>query len=205
MLADVALDIAAERGIKATTTRAVAKGSGWSTGVLNYYFRSRKDLLLGTLRRAAEIQGRMFKKIRLDKHMDPVERIQSLVESVLPLDNRRLALTRIFLVFYAEAVSDSTTRDEISGYLQNWRRVVERAIREAQASNQIDSELDPVRLAIELVALSDGLAMHAILDPEISDWVREHGVGSELFDRPRDFQHSRDGSAHPHAGPHKPS
>lgn len=181
-LADAALDIAAEHGIKAVTTRAVAERSGWSTGVLNHYFRSHRDLLLGALRRAAEIQGRMFKELRLDERVDPLSRLRLLVETILPLDDRRVAMTRIFLVFYAEAAADPVAREEIVDYLHNWRRVVERVIVEAQATGQIDPVLDAAQLATELVALSDGLAMHAMLDPDVLDRICAGGVELQLFE-----------------------
>ncbi len=180
-LADAALDIAAEQGIKAVTTRAVAERSGWSTGVLNHYFRSHRDLLLGALRRAAEVQGRMFKELRLDERVDPLSRLRLLVETILPLDDRRIAMTRIFLVFYAEAAADPAAREEIVDYLHNWRRVVERVIVEAQATGQIDPSLDTALLATAIVALSDGLAMPAMLDPHVLDRIRAGGVELQLF------------------------
>lgn len=166
-LADAALSLIAEEGIKAVTTRAVAERSGWSTGVINHYFTSRHDLLVGALRRAAEIQGRMFRELRLDATTDPMQRLGRLIESILPLDDRRVAMTRIFLVFYAEAGANVEAREEVIDYLHNWRRVVARIVIEAQAAGQIPAELDPMHLSTELVGLADGIAMHAMLDPEI--------------------------------------
>lgn len=181
-LADAVLDLTAEQGIKAVTIRAVAERSGWSPGVLNHYFRSHRDLLLGALRRAAEIQGRMFKELRLDQRLDPMSRLRLLVETIMPLDDRRVAMTRIFLVFYAEAAADPVAREEIVDYLHNWRRVVERVIVEAQSTDQIDPALDPAQLATELVAFSDGLAMHAMLDPDVLSQISAEGVSLQLFD-----------------------
>ncbi|MQA06504.1 MAG: TetR family transcriptional regulator [Streptosporangiales bacterium] len=168
-LADAALDVIAHQGIKAVTLRAVARAAGWSTGVLNHYYESHHALLVGALRRAAEIQGRMFKEIRGDAAMDPMSRLHKLIESVLPLDDRRVAMTRIFLVFSAEAAATPEAREEVADYLHNWRRVVRRVIAEAQEAGQLPAELDAGALAAELVALSDGLAMHAMLDEDVLD------------------------------------
>ncbi|MDF5758307.1 TetR/AcrR family transcriptional regulator [Spongiactinospora sp. TRM90649] len=166
-LADAALDVIARDGIRAVTLRTVAEAAGWSTGVLNHYFKSHNDLLVGALRRAAEIQGRMFRQLRNDLSTDPMQRLRQLVESVLPLDARRVAMTRIFLVFYAEAAASPEAREEVADYLHNWRRVLERVITEAQEAGQLPAHLDPAALAVELVALSDGLAVHAILDGQV--------------------------------------
>lgn len=172
-LADAVLDVIARDGIKAVTLREVAKAAGWSTGVLNHYYDSHHDLLVGGLRRAAEIQGRKFKELRGDSSLDPMQRLHRLVESVLPLDARRVAMTRIFLVFSAEAAASEQAREEVADYLHNWRRVVQRVIVEAQQAGQISPELDPVALAAELVALSDGLAMHAILDDRLLEQLAD--------------------------------
>lgn len=166
-LADAALDIVAEQGIKAVTVKAVAERSGWSTGVINHYFRSHHDLLVGALRRAAEIQGRQFRELRLDPEADPLTRLSLLFESILPLDARRIAMTRIFLVFYAEAAANPDAREEVIDYLHNWRRVVERILAEAQADGSLPAGLDTRREAVALVALADGLSIHTMLDPEL--------------------------------------
>lgn len=181
-LADATLAIIAEGGITAVTTRAVAERSGWSTGVINHYFNSRHDLLVGSLQRAAEVQGRTLRRLRLASTLDPMERLTSLIESILPLDDRRVAMTRIFLVFYAEAGADPAARVEIADYLHNWRRVVERITAAAQDRGEIDSNLDPAKLAIELVGLADGLAIHAILDDDVLAPLKASGLRLELLD-----------------------
>ncbi|TDD34110.1 TetR/AcrR family transcriptional regulator [Saccharopolyspora elongata] len=174
-LADAALDIIAKDGIKALTLRAVAEAAGWSTGVVNHYFSSHHDLLVGALRGAAETQGRMFKQLRHDASLTPLERLGQLIESVLPLDDRRIAMTRIFLVFYAEAAANPAAREEIVDYLANWRRVVRRVVAECQEAGQVPADADTTKLAAELVALSDGLAMHAMLDEQVLDGVTADG------------------------------
>lgn len=166
-LADATLGLIASRGIKAVTTRSVAAESGWSTGVISHYFGSQHDLLVGALSRAAEIQGRTYKRLRNEYAHDPLECLRRLTESVLPLDSRRLAMNRIFVVFYAEAAANPDAREEVVDYLANWRRVLERVIRSAQESGQIPVDLDSEQLAVELVALADGLAIHTTLDSDL--------------------------------------
>ena len=56
-ICDVLLDVVAEAGVTAATIREIAERSGWSTGVIGHYFKNRQDLLLGGLRRAAELIG----------------------------------------------------------------------------------------------------------------------------------------------------
>ncbi|MET4431427.1 MULTISPECIES: TetR/AcrR family transcriptional regulator [unclassified Mycolicibacterium] len=166
-LADAVLRVIATRGdTAAVTNKDVAKEAGCSTGLLAHYFSNQHDLLIAALRRAAHLQGKILKRLESEPAADELQRLQRVLESVLPLDDERLALNRIFLYFYAEAVADDVTRREVAGYLANWRRTVRRMVVDAQATGSLP-EIDPDQLAVHLVGLSDGVALHAMLDPEV--------------------------------------
>lgn len=166
-LADAALSLIAKHGMRGVTTRAVAEEAGWSTGVLTHYSKSLSELLLAALRRAAELQGRIFREMRAEKDLDAVQRLALIVDSVLPLDDRRMAMNRIFSVYYAEVGVNEATRDEVIDYLDQWRRLVERIVRSGQEDGSIASTRSPAQLAVDIVALADGLSIHASIDPRI--------------------------------------
>jgi AcrR family transcriptional regulator len=161
-LADAVLTLVARVGVNGVTVRSVAEEAGWSTGVLTHYYGSRAGLLLAALRRAAAVTRRDYQQGPLTE----------LLEGVLPLDERRLALNRIFLFFYAEAATDEEIRREIAGYLANWRADVEAAVRHAQAHGALDAARDPREVAALLVALADAVSMHAIFDPAVMEQLR---------------------------------
>lgn len=165
MLADAALALLARDGVSAVTTRGVADESGWSTGVLNHYFDSRHDLLLAALRRAGDIQGEQYRAILDDADVPALEKLYTITASVLPLDKRRLAMTRIYLFFYAEGAAEEAARTEITGFLARWRSVVRDCVVAAQGQGSVSADLDPDAVTVQLVALTDGLAMQSILDP----------------------------------------
>ena len=96
-ICDVLLDIVAESGMAGVTIRAVAERSGWSTGVIGHYFHGRQDLLLGGLRRAAEILAEH--NTRVLTTLDGLQALEQILEGSVPLDSRRLALSRIFYFF----------------------------------------------------------------------------------------------------------
>lgn len=171
-LCDVLLDIVAEVGIAGATIRAVADRSGWSTGVIGHYFRDRKDLLLGGMRRAAEIAAEYAKNV-LSSNIGGLQAIELLLENLIPIDRRRLALNRIFLFFYAEALRDDELRLEIESYLLDWRKAVARSIQRAQEGGDLPKDLDPKQVAQDLVGMADGLSVHAMFDPDIMARVRE--------------------------------
>lgn len=171
-ICDVLLDIVAEVGIAGATIRTVADRSGWSTGVIGHYFRDRRDLLLGGMRRAAEIAAEYATNV-LSSNLGGLQAIELLLENLMFIDRRRLALNRIFLFFYAEALRDDDLRVELESYLLDWRKAVARAIHRAQDSGDLPKDLDPKQVAQDLVGMTDGLSVHAMLDPEIMTRVRE--------------------------------
>lgn len=171
-ICDVLLDIVAEVGIAGATIRTVADRSGWSTGVIGHYFRDRRDLLLGGMRRAAEIAAEYATNV-LSSNLGGLQAIELLLENLMFIDRRRLALNRIFLFFYAEALREDELRVELESYLLDWRKAVARAIHRAQDSGDLPKDLDAKQVAQDLVGMTDGLSVHAMLDPEIMTRVRE--------------------------------
>lgn len=165
-LADAVLRVIARRGgVAGVTNREVAAESGWSTGILAHYFKSQHDLLVAALRRAAELQGNVFRELSRSEGSS-LDKLERLLESVLPLDPERLALTRIFLYFYAEGAANEVTRAEAADYLAAWRRVVRRHVVAAQRENLLPPG-NPDLLTIHLVGLADGVATHALLDSQV--------------------------------------
>ena len=169
-IADAVLAVVADQGVTGATFRAVADESSWSTGVLSHYFRNRDDMLLAALRRAGELAALAQRGI--SSSMTGRDAVRAILEEELPLDSRRLALTRIFVFFYAEAAADESIRAEINGYLSRWRKQTEVAVRAAQECGEISADFDAAQLAARLVALTDGLSIHAIFDRPLLDELR---------------------------------
>lgn len=166
-IADAALRLVAQGGTNAVTTRNAAEEAGWSAGTVNHYFDSRDHLLLGALRRAAQLQGQELKRIQREGDLCPLDRLRWMIESNLPLDERRVALQKIFLEYYANANGRTETHEEVSQYLRNWRRMASRIIQSCVDDGSITSSRDVDALAVEVVAFTDGLAIHALLDAEV--------------------------------------
>jgi AcrR family transcriptional regulator len=170
-ICDVLLDVVAESGMTGATIRAVAERSGWSTGVIGHYFHGRQDLLLGGLRRAAEILAEH--NTRVLTTLDGLQALEQILEGSVPLDGRRLALSRIFFFFFVEAMTDQELRQEVETYLVGWRKSVARALRRAQENGDIPANIDRREIAKDLVGLVDGLSMHALLDEDVMARLRE--------------------------------
>ncbi|WP_370185066.1 TetR/AcrR family transcriptional regulator [Rhodococcus wratislaviensis] len=180
-ITDATLAIIARDGIRAIKTRTVAEESGWSTGSLAHYFGSSRELLLGSMRRATEVQGRILRTYRDKSGLTPLEALYGIVESLLPFDDRRLALNRIFLAFCGEATADDKLNEEISEYFDNIRRFVRRAIVAAQDQGYVRGDIDADNATLHLCALIDGFTLHALFDPQImKDLQARAGLAQEM-------------------------
>lgn len=164
------LEIIADSGIAAATIREVADRSGWSTGVINHFFRNRQDLLFGGLRRAAEILGES--NIRA-LELGGLRAVEQLLENTFPIDATRLALCRIFFFFDVEAICHDGLREEMGSYVGKWQKAVARALRQAQENGDLPLTVDARQAAMDLCGLADGLSLHALLSPEVMVRLRE--------------------------------
>lgn len=164
-IADAALNLIAEAGIGAVTFRGLAAASGWSPGVLGHYFQDRHDILTAALDRAAELSADRQRAIA--ETMQGRQALEAVLEEELPIDSRRLALTRVFVFFYAEAATDDRTREMIDAHLRRWRRLTEAVVKEAQSLGDIDAHLSPPEVAADLVAFVDGLSIQALFNQNV--------------------------------------
>ena len=166
------LRVVVRDGLKGVTIRAVARESGWSTGVLNHYFENKRALLLAALREAATQADHNLQKT-LRSNRSSLETIRATLEEMLPLDQRRRAMCEVFAYFYGESASDPQMAEEMQTYYTNWRRVVRDAVIEGQADGTIRRELDPTLVSEMLVAMADGLGLQGIFDPAIQSPRRQ--------------------------------
>lgn len=166
-LADAVLALAARNGVGSVTTRAVAEEAGWSIGVLNHYFDSRHDLLHAGLMRASELQHAAYTAILGDADTSAMQKLHALTDAVLPLDERRLAMTRVFLFFYAEGTASESARVQIARLLARWRGLVRDTVAAAIADGDLPACQDIDSAVLHLTALTDGLSLEAVLDPDV--------------------------------------
>jgi AcrR family transcriptional regulator len=163
-IADGALKIIAEAGVTAVTFRNLATATGWPVGVLNHYFAHRRDLLMSALTRAAQLSGERQRAVTVS--LTGLEALVSVLDEELPKDRDRIAMSRIFLFFYAEAANDEEAREIVTMYLRRWRRRITLSVEEAQEAGEIDPDLDARDVAADLIAYNEGLGLHMLLDPD---------------------------------------
>jgi AcrR family transcriptional regulator len=153
----------AESGLHGATVRAVAAKAGVSTGILNYYFESREDLIEETLRDANEQVLKTISEatIRPD---NPLAKLQVLVNSALPLTPEDREINTFWVDYWAEAMHSKRLREAQMERNALWWASIEDTIREGQRGGVFRRDVDARAAARTISALIDGLTVHTMLD-----------------------------------------
>jgi len=156
--------VIARDGLEKATIRSLAKETGWSSGVLAHYFADKDDILASALRLALErIEERWDEKLA---GLTGLAALRELVLDNLPLDDDREQETRFLMNYWSRSIRQGPSEDE-----HTWRRgplLVDRLaalVAEGQEAGEVVGG-DPNDLAERLLALIDGLSLHALLDPQ---------------------------------------
>ena len=162
-IADAVLRLVARDGVRGASLRSVAAETGCSTGMINHYCGDKQALLLTALREATR---RVAERMTSIQHLESgTDRIRSLLEAGLPLDDERAANCRIFYHLAAEGFSDSQLASELANYYTWWRAYVRTAIEEAQEAGAFAS-FDAETLSESLVGLAEGLGIQGMFDSD---------------------------------------
>src|SRR3954452_3794237 len=120
-LLEAAVELIAEAGVSAVTVAATGVRAGYSRGIVNHHFGSRRALLDALAR---EMQGRFSAP---EAQGSGLARVLALVDAYLAGLGQRARDTQVFLVLWTEAIASDpdlrpvfAERDERSG--RAWRR-----------------------------------------------------------------------------------
>ena len=152
-------------GIDATTVREIAAESGYSTGSLAHYFRSKDDILRSALERADnDIRERLE---RMPPRVHVITRLRHALAQALPCDDRRAFELTLDVNFWARALNQPSLRALQHRDHDVWREVVMTLVTEAQAANAIDGSQSAADVTDIIVAFVDGLGLQGLVYPEL--------------------------------------
>lgn len=176
--------VIARDGLERATIRSIAKETGWSSGVLAHYFVDKDDILVSALRLAHErIEARWEEKL---EGLSGLAALRELVLDNLPLDDERELETRFLMNYWSRSMR---TAEGNGGAPDAWRHgphLVDRLtslVTEAQAAGELQTTDDPDDVAERLLALIDGLSLHALLDPRRITRKRQAALALQELDR----------------------
>jgi AcrR family transcriptional regulator len=160
-LLDALVKVVSAGGMAAVSVRAVAAAAGVSTAQVQYYFRTKDELIAAAYHHVAE---QMKRRVRaLDRSGTPRDAVRRALHVWLPLDETRARNARVWLTFAAAASVSEALRPlsaEWDGELKRW---VAGFLLAAQRGGDLADDLDPDLEAAVLLAVLDGLVVQALV------------------------------------------
>ncbi len=159
------MELAAERGWDAVTTRQIAERAAVNQALIHYHFGSKEGLLHAAFEFAlrdmfaAPMEALLTAPTFAEGVADLVRALQAMDPSHPEALFSMEALSR--------AVRDETIRRSMAALLDEFRTAVAARIEGAQRDGELRPELDPQGTATALAALFDGLGLHLLIDRSI--------------------------------------
>jgi DNA-binding transcriptional regulator YbjK len=151
LVADTALALLAERGMRGLTHRAVDEAAGLPQGSTSNVARTRQALLELAVRRHAEREARV---LALEEMPDPTGGPDALADALALAVHRSLTDGRDLLIARYELALEATRRPELRAFYDATGTVFQEQL--AALLGAVGSP-DPARHVLSLVAWSDGL------------------------------------------------
>jgi AcrR family transcriptional regulator len=170
---DALFRVVRREGVEQASLRNVADEAGLAIGSVRHYFDSHDDLLVFALR---ELEDRVEARLRAG-----VERIraagtaaertplvEALLGELLPLDADRRDESVIWLAFVTAARTRPSLRPSALRLHRGVRMIVGKVLGGAAAHDALPADLDLDVETERLAALLDGLAVNAVLQPDLT-------------------------------------
>jgi len=162
-LAEAAWRAIVKYGLDGTTTRLIARESGYSNGVLAHYFDSKDDILLEALRISHEGLDQRIREAVDDK--GGFDALRTFCIELLPISDLPVRETHLEMSMWSRALVNDELRSVQRAESARWRRLLERLIIDAQRSGEL-VKMPPRTIAVLISAVIDGLSIYALLYPD---------------------------------------
>jgi AcrR family transcriptional regulator len=164
-IAEALLRIAATRGLQAASMREVAAEAGVSLRLVQYYFSTKDQLLLGALPYLAE---RLSLRVRsrigaLGSPPTPRQVVEGTLFAVLPTDEESSQIRRTYDAFYALVLAEPRLAEQYEARDPDaLERLLAGQLDLAQRAGDVAAEHDPPQVAAGLLALTNGLGASVV-------------------------------------------
>jgi AcrR family transcriptional regulator len=165
---DAAARVFAERGYDTATLDDVAAAAGFSKGAVYSNFADKRDLFLSLM------QGRIAERIERvgrggDRLAGAEERLADAGGQLEGLIETEADWHLLFIEFWTRAVRDPELRAALVAQRRPMREALARFLEEQASALRRELPIPAERLAVIVLALSNGLAIEALADPEAVD------------------------------------
>jgi AcrR family transcriptional regulator len=168
---DAVFRVICRDGLEGASLRRIADEAGLAIGSVRHYFASHTELTVFAL---AALRKRMTGRIL--GHLDrlagpdpaaPREVAEAVLAEFLPLNEDRRQETVVWLAFVTAARTRPELHEQATHLHEGTRTVVRRVLDRAASLGRVPPDFDPGLETERLAALLDGLAMSAVLHPDL--------------------------------------
>jgi TetR/AcrR family transcriptional regulator, transcriptional repressor of bet genes len=167
-LIEATIDTVARKGFAGLTLADVADAAKLSRGIVNFYFRSKEELLAETLRYMTQEYGKAWREATAHAASDPVTRLRVMIDGDFGPQTGSRKHVAVWYAFWGEArwrPEYLRICQEVSTlYFVETRSLVE-AIANAGGYGRLDTGL----IARGLNAMIDGLWLDLLIEPKDVD------------------------------------
>jgi AcrR family transcriptional regulator len=153
--------VIAVSGFRSLRLSDVAKRAGVSSGMIHYYFDTKRDLLKAAFERYYERSTQRRQWI-METGKGPLELLKLIVESYLPIEDETLEGWHVWSELWVEGLQEPDLQQLNEDFYGQWRRSVADIIRDGQDAGLI-RDGSAIELANMLIAMIDGLAVQVLL------------------------------------------
>jgi AcrR family transcriptional regulator len=171
-IAVAAVELVAELGWDAVTTRAVATRAGVNPALVHYHFGSMDALLRGAVVSAMDEEVGQAARPFVEAP-SLAAGLAGAADAVGAFDPQTPA-ANLLMEAMVRAMRDPELAEVIVGSLREFRGLVAERVRIATAAGESPAELPPIATGVLVAAALDGLLLHRIIDPSTDvDGFRE--------------------------------
>jgi AcrR family transcriptional regulator len=153
------------KGFHNTTMQDIFTAAKLSPGAIYNYFASKEDLVIATVKDSDTF---VLPQLASLSSENPEKTLHNLVDFWVSLLNKLPnELNRLHMDYYSEATNNEAIRQALLESQANIYHSLVKVFRPDQKADAINSELDPLSLALVMIAMFSGLRMHKLVDSDI--------------------------------------
>jgi AcrR family transcriptional regulator len=165
-VADAAIRTIMNGGMARCTLKDVAAEGGWSTGVVQHYFRTKRDLILAAVERLASQNDVTLEQCSRAFPERALSALHAYCSAVISNEEPKSPTWwRVWVCLWAGAMSDPELAKAVKHHRRRWRAQLEKLIRAGQLDASIPVHLDAEREASRLARRIIGIGVDSIFEP----------------------------------------
>ncbi len=158
------------KGYDACSMDEISAELPFSKGLIYYYFKSKREILLALLAEMVEQIYTGWDEV-LSTEEDPLLRLNKIARSAMSLILRNQDLWRVEMEFWGQLARESDVLSAFREMFETLRRRLARVIEDGMERGQL-RPVDAHALAAALVGAYDGLILQIVADRDAVDWQK---------------------------------